>query len=275
MVAIPVKLYSATQTQSDISFNMLHASCGSRVKQQYICPTHNVPVPRDEIVKGYEFQKDRYVQFTAAEIKALEEKATQTIEITEFIPSAEIDPIYFDKPYYLGPDKGGDKPYALLARVMGKAGRVALAKYAARGKQYLVLLRPLGDALVLQQLRYADEVRTTEEVPVGDPTLVKDNELALAMQLVEQITHDKFKPELYRDEVKDRMAALIQKKVEGEDIVSAPEAAAQGEIIDLMDALKASLEKRGVGDTTRKPAKRVERAAAAPKPAAKSGKSRK
>ena len=241
LVSIPVKLYSATQSAGDISFNMLHKSCGSRLKQQYICSTHGTVVARDDTVKGYEFSKDRYVIFTPEELKALEEKATQTIEITEFIPQTKIDPIYFDKGYYLGPDKGGDKPYALLAKAMAQSGRVALAKYAARGKQYLVLLRPYGDALIMQQLKYQDEVRSLEDVPTGDMKLVKDQEMKLAMQLVDQITNDEFHPENYHDEVKDRVTQSIAKKVEGEDITQTPAEGPKAQIIDLMEALKASL----------------------------------
>jgi DNA end-binding protein Ku len=264
LVSIPVKLYSATQSSSDISFNMLHKSCGSRLKQQYICSTHNTVVTRDDTVKGYEFSKDRYVIFTPEELKALEEKATQTIEITEFIPQTKIDPIYFDKGYYLGPNKGGDKPYALLAKTMAQSGRVALAKYAARGKQYLVLLRPHGDALIMQQLKYQDEVRSLEDVPTGDMKLVKDQEMKLAMQLIDQITNDEFHPENYHDEVKDRVSAAIAKKVEGEDITQLPAESPKAEIIDLMEALKASLSgakppaKTAPAETEeRKPAKRA------------------
>ena len=265
LVSIPVKLYSATQSANDVSFNMLHKSCGSRLKQQYICPTHNEVVTRDDTVKGYEFAKDRYVTFTPEELKILEEKATQTIEITEFIPQTKVDPIYFDKAYYLGPDKGGDKPYALLAKTMAQAGRVALAKYAARGKQYLILLRAVGDALVMQQLKYADEVRALDEVPTGDVKQVRDAEMKLALQLVDQITSNEFKPESYRDEVKERVQAAIQKKVEGEDISAPPVEGPKAEIIDLMEALKASL---GGGKASkdekaeRKPAKRAPRASA-------------
>ncbi len=248
---------------------MVHKTCGTRVKQQYICPTHGTTVTRDEISKGYEFQKDRYVLFTPEELKVLEEKATQTIEITEFIPQEKVDPLYFEKAYYLGPDKGGDKPYALLARAMQTAGRVALARYAARGKQYLILLRAIGDALVMQQLHYQDEIRALEDVPTGDKKLVKDQELKLALQLVDQITHKEFHPENYKDDQKERVAAAIKAKVEGEEIVAAPQEAPKAEIIDLMEALKASLGGGAAGGdgkagkVERKAPKRAPRAAAA------------
>ena len=187
LVSIPVKLHTATQSASSISFNMLHDRCGSRLKQQYVCPTcANEVVGRDQTVKGYEFAKGQYVKFTADEIDALEAKSTETIDITEFVPASKVDPVYFEKPYYLGVEKGGEKAYRLLCEAMRKTERVALAKYAARGKQYLVLLRPLEGRLVMQTLRYADEVRPFTEVTVPDGE-VREPELKLAVQLIEQI----------------------------------------------------------------------------------------
>ncbi len=245
MVSIPIKLYSATEAVASITFNWLHEKCSSRLKQQYYCPRDNEVVSRDDMIKGYEFAKDRYVTFTADELKALEEEATQTVEFDEFVPIAKIDPIYFDRPYYLGPDKGGDKAYRLLAKAMEQTGRAALGRYAARGKQYLVMLRPVGDALVMQQLHYVDEIRPRSEVPVGEGQ-VKDAELKLAVQLVEQISTDEFRPEGYHDDVRQRQRELIEKKVAGEEISVAPAETHQGaQIIDLMEALKASLSSRG------------------------------
>ncbi|MBI5511274.1 MAG: Ku protein [Deltaproteobacteria bacterium] len=241
LVAIPVKIYSASAASEAVSFNLLHKKCGSRVKQQYICPTDDgAVVERDDMVKGYEFQKGHYVTFTADELKAIEEEATQAIEITEFVPAATVDPVYFDKAYYLGPEKGGDKPYRLLIAAMQETGRVALAKYAGRGKQYLVMVRVKDGALVMQQLHYADEVRPSSEVPV--PTAaVGDTELQLAVQLVSQIAKDEFHPEAYHDDVKERLLGLVQKKIEGrETTIAAPEAP-KAQVIDLMEALKASL----------------------------------
>lgn len=244
LVTVPVKLYSATQPSSALSFNLLHKKCGGRLKQQYICPTDsNEVVERDDMVKGYEFSKDRYVTFTPEELKALEEKATQTIEITEFLPLDKVDPVYFDKPYYLGPDKGSEKAYRLLADAMLKTGRAALARYAARGKGYIVMLRPAQGGLVLQQLLYADEVRPISEVPI-EPAEVKEPELKLAIQLIEQISTDAFHPENYEDEVKKRVQAEIQKKVEGQEIAVTPPPEVQAQVVDLMEALKASLGRR-------------------------------
>jgi DNA end-binding protein Ku len=243
MVSIPVNLYSAAESKSAISFNWLHAKCKSRVKQQYVCPTDDGEVvPRDQMIKGYEFSKGQYVTFTEDEIKAMAEESNKLIEITEFVPASQVDPIYFDGAYYLGPDKGGDRAYLLLAEAMRQTGRCALAKWAARGKQYLVLLRPTKGGLVMQQLRYPDEIRSFSEVPVGDAE-IKDAELELARQLIEQIATDEFHPELYEDEVRKRMLAAIQRKIEGEEVTAAPEQP-RAQIIDLMEALKASLDKK-------------------------------
>jgi DNA end-binding protein Ku len=240
-------LFSATQSSVAISFNLLHSKCGSRLKQQYICPREdNVVVPRDEMVKGYEFAKDRYVTFTPDELKSLEEKSTQQIEIAEFVPSDKIDPVFFDKAYYLGPEKGADRAYRLLAEAMRRSGRTALARYAARGKQYLVQIRPLPEGgLVMQTLLYADEVRPFSEVEVESGE-VKEQELALAQQIIDQISTDEFKPEKFEDDVRKRIEAQIQRKVEGQEIQAEPERPPT-QIIDLMEALKASLAAKGLG----------------------------
>jgi DNA end-binding protein Ku len=271
LVAIPVKLYSATQASGAISFNLLHKPpCGSRLKQQYICAKEEVPVAREDMVKGYEFAKDQYVVFTAEELKALEEAGTHAIEISEFVPLASVDPVYFDKAYYLGPDKGGAKPYALLAKALRESGRCALGRWAARGKQYIVMIRPVAEGLVMQQLLYAAEVRSISEVEIPK-TEVKPAELALATQLIEQQAAPAFDPSAYTDEVKARIEAAVQRKVEGQEIAIAEEAAPPtAQVIDLMDALRASLKKKAPGaakapaePAARKPAKRAAQAPAA------------
>ncbi len=239
MVSIPIRMYAAGESASAVSFNLLHAKCKSRLKQQYVCPKDDEIVPRDQMVKGFEFSKDQYVSFTDEEIKAMAEETQKAIEITEFVPAAKVDPVYFDGAYYLGPDKGGEKAYKLINEAMKQTGRAALAKWAARGKQYLVMIRPVGNGLVMQQLLYKDEVRPISEVPIGDAEL-KDTELKLAVQLVEQIANDEFKPENYEDDVRKRYHEAIQRKVEGQEITAAPEAP-KAQIIDLMEALKASL----------------------------------
>jgi len=260
LVTIPVKLFPATQPSSHIAFHLLHKECGSRLKQQYVCPRDEAIVPRDDMVKGYEFAKDQYVVFTLDELKALEEKATQTVDITEFVPLAQVDPVYFDKPYYLAPDRGGDKAYHLLAEVMRETGRCALAQYAARGKQYLVLVRPVDDGLVMQQLLYADEVRAFKEVGLPDRPQLRETELKLAQQLVDQISAETFDPGKYKDDVKERIQADIQKKIDGKEIEAPAPIEAPAQIIDLMEALKASLggsggRKSAAGKSATTPAK--------------------
>lgn len=240
LVTIPVKLYSTGESSSGIQLNMLHGKCGTRLKQQYICPTDNQVVGRDEMVKGYEYAKGQYVLFTDEELKALTPEPTNAIEITEFVPADQVDPVYFEKSTYLGPDKGGDRPYRLLSEAMRHTGRAALARYAARGKDYLVLLRPYEEGLIMQQLRYADEIRAFSEVPVA-PADVKEPELKLAIQLIEQIAADEFQPGAYEDTVRKRTRELIEQKVQGQEIKAAPPEAPRAQIVDLMEALKASL----------------------------------
>ena len=243
MVSIPVKLFSATESKASISFNMLHEKCKGRVKQQYICERdNNEVVPRTEMVKGYEFAKDQYVVFTPDEIKKMEEEKTGLVDIAEFLDINLVDPVYYEGASYLAPDKGGEKAYRLLCDAMKKTGRVAVARWAARGKQYLVLLRPLKNVIILQQLRYPDEVRALDEVPAGTAES-KENELKLAVQLIDQITSPAFEPAQYEDEVRKRMQAAIDRKIQGQEIAIAPEQP-RAQIIDIMEALKASLAAR-------------------------------
>jgi DNA end-binding protein Ku len=287
LVSIPVKLFSTADHSSDIRFNLLDAVHKVRLKQQYVSPVDGRVVPRDEQTKGYEFSKDQYVTFTDEELQALSEKASPSIEITEFVPLTEVDPIYFEKAYFLGPDQSGQRAYRLLATAMRETGRCAVAKYASRGKQYLVLLRPFGEGLVMQQLFYQDEIRNFAEVPLGEDISLKEAEVSLAIQLIEQIASDQFDASKYDDDVRERILAAIQQKVEGHEVVATVDEAPKAQIIDLMEALKASLG-GGAGQGTsakasaraaepvkvasraaeeRKPARRAPRAA---KPAAKS-----
>src|SRR5947199_1779449 len=243
MVSIPVKLYSATEASKAISFNLLHKACGSRLKQQYLCVKEEVVVPREDMVKGYEFAKDQYVMFSPEELKAMEEVGTHSDEITEFVPLKTVDPVYFDKAYYLGPDKGGAKPYALLARALRESKRCALGRWAARGKQYIVMIRPVEEGLVMQQLLYAGEVRSIKDIEIPK-TEVKAAELKLAKMLIEQQASDTFDPAVYTDEVSARIETAVQKKVEGQEITMAEEPQGGAEVIDLMEALRASLDKK-------------------------------
>ena len=240
LVSIPVRLFTATEASEKISFNMLHKDCSTRIQQQLYCPKDERTIERTETVKGYEFSRGQYVTFTEDELKALEEKATQTIDISEFLPRETIDPIYFAKANYIAPDKGGARAYTLLAKALEQTGRWALAKYAARGKQYLVILRPLGKGLVMQQLFYPNEIRSMDELDLGD-AIIKDNELKMAVQLAEMGAADEFHPENYRDEVAERVRATIQKKIDGEEITTMDAEQPRAQVIDLMEALKASL----------------------------------
>lgn len=266
LVSVPVELYSASESAATISFNWLHKKCGSRLKQQYVCAQDGEVVGKEDMVKGYEFAKGQYVLFTPEELKALEEKSTAAIEITEFVKAPQVDRIYLEKVYYLAPDKGGERAYKLLGEALKETGRVAIGQYAARGKQYLVMVRPMNGGLVMEQLHYANEVRSIAEVPIpkGD---VKKAELDLALQLVKQAASDKFRPDAYEDNVRKRVLEVIQRKVDGEEITQEPAEAPKTQIIDLMEALKASLAKGTKGAAAeRKPAKRVE---SRPTPAAR------
>lgn len=256
LVSVPVKLYSSGDSSGNISFNWIHKGCGSRLRQQYICAKDGVKVEKDEMVKGYEFAKDQYVLFSDEELKTLEAKSDNTLEIREFVPADQVDKMFIDKTYYVGPDKGGDRAYRLLSEAMRETGLSALGQYAARGKQYLVLLTPLNGGILMEQLKYADEVRSMDEVPLGNGD-VKETELKLAVQLIQQHASDTFEPQKYKDEVRDRTLELIQMKVEGEDITQAPAEEPKTQIIDLMEALKASLSKADSAEGERKAPKRA------------------
>jgi DNA end-binding protein Ku len=265
LVSIPVKLYSATEASRQLHFNLLHKTCGSRLRQQYMCIKEDVPVARDEMTKGYEFAKDQYVMFSPEELKAMEEAGTHAADISEFLPLAAIDPVYFDKAYYLAPDKGGAKPYALLQKAMLETERCAIGRWAARGKQYIVMIRPVANGLVMQQLLYADEVRSIKDIDI--PKLeVKETELKLAHKLIEQQSAEKFDPSQYTDDVRERIEKAIEKKVEGQEITLAETPEGAGEkVIDLMEALRASLGQKGEApakgkkaEAERKPPKRAE-----------------
>jgi DNA end-binding protein Ku len=263
LVTVPIRIYPAVRQSAGLSFHLLHAKDDVRLKQQYVCPEDGKVVPRSEMVKGFEYKKGRYVVFSDAELKALDEKATNGIEIAEFLPGDAVDPVYFERTYYLGPDKGGEKAYALLAQAMATADEIALARYAARGKSYLVLVRSTGDHLFMQQLYHSDEVRDLSEVPVASRRS-SEAEVKLARQLIEQITTDRFQPEKYEDEVRKRVEGLIAQKLKGKDITArTPEEKPPAEVVDLMEALKASLARKGAAGKTasRKGAKRRSTAA--------------
>ena len=267
LVSIPVKMYTAASA-GGVSFNQLHAKCGNRLRQQMFCPVDNEVVDRSQIVKGYEFQKDQYVRFTDEEIKSLEGEASKVIDITEFVPLATVDPIYFEKTYYLGPDKGGDKAYRLLADAMAKTERVALAKFVMRGKESLVLIRPAQHGLMLHTMYFADEVRDFGEIGKGESATLKEGELGLALRLIEDLSHQEFKPGEYHDDYRQRVLDLVAAKVEGKEVTAVTPEVHRAQVIDLMDALKQSLAKRA-GGRAETPARAADAAAAASGPTPK------
>jgi DNA end-binding protein Ku len=266
LVSIPVRMYPAASS-GGISFNLLHAECGSRIKQQTFCPVCRRTVERTELARGYEVAKDQYVRVTDAELKALEGEASKVIDIAEFVPLPSVDPIYFEKTYYLGPDRGGEKAYRLLADAMEKTGRVALARFVMRGKESLVLIRPAQDGLMLHTMYFADEVRDFGEIDKGKGARIREGELDLARRLIEDLSRAEFRPEQYADEYRQRVLELVTSKVEGKEVTAAAPEAPRAQVIDLMEALKASLARRGA-ETPAEPA------AGAKKPPAKVAASR-
>ena len=246
LVAIPVRVYSATIASERISFNLLHRKDGSRIKQQYICALEGKVIDRSEMVKGYEFAKDQYVMFEPDEIKALEEAGSDAIDISEFVPLESVDPIYFDTTYYLAPDKGGPKPYKLLAKAMRDTKRCAIGRWAARGREHIVVIRALEKGLVMHQLHFQAEVRSISDIVIEDAD-VKEAELKLARQIIEQQTTGAFDPSSYVDEYRGRIEAAIQKKVAGHKISFSekPAAKVSSNVVDMMEILRASLQSQG------------------------------
>jgi len=243
LVAIPVKLYSATVASERISFNLLRKSDGSRVKQQYVAVNDGQLVDRSQMVKGYEFAKGQFVQFSNDEIKALEDATTHSIDIGQFVPLETVDPVYFDGTYYLAPDKGGAKPYSLLAVALKDAKQCAIGRWVSRGKEHVVVIRALAEGLALHQLHFEAEVRSMRELGV-EAESVSEPELKLAHQLIDHLAAKRFDPHEYHDEFKERAEAAIQRKVQGKEVslAEAPAANPSGNVIDLMAALKASLD---------------------------------
>jgi DNA end-binding protein Ku len=242
LVSIPFKLYTATSSQQ-VGFNQLHKKCGSRIRQQLFCPVDNEVVQRTDIVKGYEYQKDKYVQFSDEELKKLEAERTDRVDIVEFVPAESVDFIYIEKTQYIGPDKGGDRAYKLLADAMTRMDRIAVGRYGTRGKEQLVLVRPYQGGLVIHFVYYADEVRSFEDVDRPGEIEFKPVEADLADKLIEQLSVERFRPEQYHDEYRDRLLAAVDQKAAGEEISVAPEAP-QAQIIDLFEALKRSLKEQ-------------------------------
>jgi DNA end-binding protein Ku len=269
LVSIPVKLFPATSSQS-VSFNLLHAKCGNRIKQQRFCPVCNEVVERDALVRGYEFAKDQYVRVTDEELKGLEGEASQAIEISQFVPLSKVDPVFYERSYYLGADKGGEKAYRLLTSAMDKVDKVALAKFVMRGKENLVLVRPTQNGLMMHTMYFGDEVRNFEEIPKGESAKISDAEINLAIRLIDELSNDGFDPAEFEDEYRQRVLDLINKKAEGEEITIAAPQPKRAQVIDLMAALKESLEKKVPKE--KKPAVRAKAADEKPRKRAQSSK---
>ncbi|MGH7845994.1 MAG: Ku protein [Candidatus Binatia bacterium] len=243
LISIPVKLYPSTSAKT-IAFHYLHAKCGGRIKQQHYCPACNQVVERSDLVRGFEFTKDQYVRFSDEELKALEEQVTQVIDLNEFVPLEQVDPVYFERGYYLGPDKGGEKAYQLLGEAMEKTHRVALAQFVMRGKSNLVLIRSVQGGLMLHTMYYADEVRDFGEIDKAESVRVREGELDLAVRLIQELSSAGFKPEKYQDEYRAKVLGAVNLKVEGKEVTLAAPQVQRGQVIDLMEALKQSLERR-------------------------------
>ena len=247
LVSIPIRLFTATSAKS-VSFNMLHKTCGSRLKQQLLCASEGIPVERTDVIKGFEYARDQYVKFTDEELKSMEDARTDQLELLEFVPADTVDFIYIEKTYYLGPDKGGDRAYRLLSESLERAKRLAVGRFAQRGKDNLVLVRPYKKGLILHECYYSDEVRSFDDVETGGAFEFKDIELDLANKLIQQLDQPKFEPERFRDTWADKVNEAVQKKIAGEEVIAPPEAP-KAQIIDLLEALK-----RSVAQTEGKPA---------------------
>jgi DNA end-binding protein Ku len=245
LVNIPIKMVSATKNV-DVQFHQIHEKNQCRVRQKLYCPQTGNEVPRNELVKGYEIAPDQYVILSDKELDAAAPKTSRAIEITEFVDLVSIDPIYYDKPYYLLPEERAAKAYQLLVHAMLKAGKVAIAKFVMRNKEYLATLRPLGNVICLETMRFANEVVLADKLEgMPKPVPVDDRELKMAHQLIESLSEN-FEPEKYSDEYSKRLQDLIQKKIEGEEIVTeAPPTEAEGRVINLMAALEESLARAG------------------------------
>jgi DNA end-binding protein Ku len=242
LVAIAVKVYSATDAAEHIAFHFLRAKDGSRVRQQYVAVKDGKRVERAEMAKGYEFAKDRFVMFTARELKELEDKTSPAIDISEFVPLESVDPVYYAGTYLLAPEKGGAKPYALLTAALKKTAQCAVGRWVSRGKEHVVVIRPFANGLALHQLHFQGELRPMKDLGI-ESGAVSEAELKLATQLIGHLAIRKFDPTEFEDEFKGRVAAAIQRKVEGKEVslAAAPSTKRESNVIDLMAALKASL----------------------------------
>jgi DNA end-binding protein Ku len=247
LVSIPVKLYTATRPKS-VSFNLLHAKDKSRIQQKIYCPVDDAIIDRSELVRGFQVEKGVYVTFTDEELEKLEAQEDHSVEITEFVPLAQVDPIYFENSYHLGCSPESARAYKLLTEAMAQSQRVGLAHFSMRNKEHLVIIRPYEGGLMLHTMYYQDEVVAGDEVDRGQNAKTSDRELELAKRLIDDLTEKKLDLSKYHDNYRERVLEAAKRKLEGQEAVSAPAPEEpRGKVIDLMSALKASLEKRGSG----------------------------
>jgi len=267
LVSIPVRFYTATKSE-DVHFHLLHESCGTRVNRKWWCPHHEKIVESDELVRGYEISKNKYVTFTDEEIETLQTGDNRAVEITEFLALEQIDPVFFEKAYFLGPAPGGGKTYKLLSDAMKRQGKVALARWISAGREHLVVLRPYEKGLVLHTMYYADEVRDFDAIDI-EAGSVRDKEVHLAEMLIDELTEKQFQPLHYKDEYRDRLIDRIKAKSKGKTIESdEPEEDRGAEVIDIMEALRRSLQGGGSRSSASKSARSASRSrTAARKPA--------
>jgi len=256
LVSIPVKFFTAASSEQ-VRFNMLHDKCGTRLKQQLFCPVDQEVVSRSAVMKGYEVSSGQFVRFTEEELKALESDHDSSIHIVEFVPLDTFDLIQVERSYYLGPDRGGDKAYRLLSESMRVTSKVAVGRWAARGKEQLVVIRPYRDGLIFHQMFYADEVRAFDEIDTGATFDFADIERELAQKLIEQLSSKTFEGEKYEDSFRKRVLAAVEQKVAGQELQFAPEAP-RAQIIDLFEALKQSLNAGGADAQKPLPPKKAE-----------------
>ncbi len=252
LLSLPVRLYSAARGET-VSFNQLHKSDHSRVKQMLYCQVEDKPISRSDIVKGYEYEKDKYVVVEDEEIKKVAPKTAKTMEVLEFVKADEVDPIYLESSYYLAPDEGGEKPYALLFEALRQSGYFGVAKIAMHNREHIVILRPGAKGILLHTMYYPDEIRQVEEFRT-DISTVKPKELELAKTLVQSLEAP-FEPQKYKDDYRENLMAMIQAKVEGKEVVAPAEPVHKAPVIDILEALKASLAEgkkppRGVKEAT-------------------------
>jgi len=238
LVSFPVRLYSAARSES-ISFNQLHKHDGSRVKQVLFCQAEDKPIPRSDIVKGFEYEKDRYVVIEDEEVKKVAPQTAKVMEILEFVKSDQVDPIYFETSYYMAPEEAGEKPYALLFDALKKTGYTGVAKISMHNREHIVILRPGKNGVLLHTMYFTHEIRQVDEFRT-DLSLVKEKELALATNLIEALAGE-FEPEKYKDNYRENLLKMIEAKKQGQEVVATPEPQQSGKVVDILEALKASL----------------------------------